>query len=86
VQLYIEEGVSGVISRAMDAACRESFGKEPDPNGGAGAHVDSPCPIADERRRLVPRWFQPLSLSSENLVSKAFAFKLNLRRYTTACS
>jgi hypothetical protein len=46
-------------------------------------HVDSPCPPTAERR-LVPSCLQPLSLSSENPVSKC-AFKwVNLHRYTSA--
>jgi hypothetical protein len=31
--------------------------------------------------RLVPRWFQPLRLSSENAGFKMCLFKLSLRRY-----
>jgi hypothetical protein len=42
---------------------------------GPPAHVDSPSPIA--ARSLVPRWFQPLHLSSEKAVSKS-AFQIRL--------
>jgi hypothetical protein len=47
-------------------------------NGGAlggAVRVDSPWPIAE--RCLVPRWFQPLHLSSEEAVSKC-AFEMQL--------
>jgi hypothetical protein len=52
----------------------EQASYEPLMRGGA-VHVDSPWPTAE--RPLVPRWFQPLHLSSEKPVSR-LCFQMQL--------